>query len=148
MHGATDKSTAIPATTAPTVSLIRIDTTLRILFPCGRIARNISFVNRLTRRNGSSDIDDHRVAGPAFHELLLPKVAVKSFFHHFNTSEIHKLRIRFEPAEFELNAASEAAVVVTWQAPASQADHLRDWLRNSRRQPAHREPAAGRANRL
>src|SRR5437016_4386907 len=65
---------------------------------CWRIARNITLVNRLTRRNGSSDIDDHRVAGPAFHELLLPKVAVKSFFHHFNTSEIHKLRIRFEPA--------------------------------------------------
>jgi tRNA A-37 threonylcarbamoyl transferase component Bud32 len=54
--------------------------------------------------------------------------------------------IRFEPAELELEAGSEAAVVVTWQAPTSQADHLRDWLRNSRRQPALREE--GRAEFL
>ncbi len=56
--------------------------------------------------------------------------------------------IRFEPAKLDLEAAAEAAVVVTWLAPASQADHLRDWLRNSRRQSPPREAAEGRAEYL
>jgi protein kinase-like protein len=55
--------------------------------------------------------------------------------------------IRFEPAEFELDAAVERSVVVVWQPAASQAGHLRDWLQGRRRQPADR-PAGGRAEYL
>jgi tRNA A-37 threonylcarbamoyl transferase component Bud32 len=56
--------------------------------------------------------------------------------------------IRFKPAEFELEAAAAMTVLVAWQPSVSQAEHLRDWLQSSRRQPAGRAPAAGRAEYL
>jgi hypothetical protein len=56
--------------------------------------------------------------------------------------------IRFKPAEFELEAAATTTVLIVWQPSASQAEHLRDWLQTSRRQPAGRAPAAGRAEYL
>jgi tRNA A-37 threonylcarbamoyl transferase component Bud32 len=56
--------------------------------------------------------------------------------------------IRFEPPELEIEAGGSAAVAVTWHAPASQANHLRDWLRNRRRHFDVREPADGQAEYL
>jgi hypothetical protein len=56
--------------------------------------------------------------------------------------------LRFEPAEFDLEAGAEASVLVVWQPAMSQAEHLLDWLQSRRRSGSDRHLATGPAEYL